>query len=159
MFANLLTLNVFNLHTGSLLSDADGCHPYEPWRRSCWTCWYAACLSCRFLCNIHVFATDGTESHHIEEIEMCRVGQNPIYTVYTRYFGQGNRQIYGHIRFIIKVMAIPRNVPLTGVPVLLNLLVVHLQYACFPVRNFIYRTDHWPVRGFEETNYLTPMFK
>jgi len=106
------------------------------------SCIEAACLSCRFLRNIHVFATDGTESHHIEEIEMCRVGQNPIYTVYTRYFGQGNRQIYGHIRFIIKVMAIPRNVPLTGVPVLLNLLVVHLQYACFPVRNFIYRTDH-----------------
>jgi len=31
---------------------------------------------------------------------MYRVGQNHIYTVYTRYFSQGNHQIYGHIRCI-----------------------------------------------------------
>jgi hypothetical protein len=31
---------------------------------------------------------------------ICRVGQNHIYMVYIRYFGQGNHQIYGHIRYI-----------------------------------------------------------
>jgi hypothetical protein len=29
-----------------------------------------------------------------------RVGQNPIHTVYIRYFWQGNHQIYSHIRCI-----------------------------------------------------------
>jgi hypothetical protein len=36
---------------------------------------------------------------------MCRVGQNHIYTVYIRYFWQGNHQIYGHIRCIYTVLA------------------------------------------------------
>ena len=39
---------------------------------------------------------------------MHRVGQNHIYTVYTQYFWQGNRQIYGHIRCIYTVLANPR---------------------------------------------------
>jgi len=34
-----------------------------------------------------------------------RVGQNHIYTVYIRYFWQGNHQIYGHIRCIYTVLA------------------------------------------------------
>jgi len=34
-----------------------------------------------------------------------RVGQNPIYTVYVRYFWQGNHQIHGHIRCIYTVLA------------------------------------------------------
>jgi hypothetical protein len=38
---------------------------------------------------------------------MCRVGQNHIYTVYIRYFWQGNHQIYGHIRCIYTVLANP----------------------------------------------------
>jgi len=36
-----------------------------------------------------------------------RVGQNHIYTVYIRYFWQGNHQIYGHIRCIYTVLANP----------------------------------------------------
>ena len=31
---------------------------------------------------------------------MHRVGQNHIYTLYVRYYRQGNNQIYGHIRCI-----------------------------------------------------------
>ena len=38
---------------------------------------------------------------------MTRVGQNHIYTVYIRYFWQGDRQIYGHIRCIYTVLANP----------------------------------------------------
>jgi len=38
---------------------------------------------------------------------MCRAGQNHIYTVYIRYFWQGNHQIYGHIRCIYTVLANP----------------------------------------------------
>jgi hypothetical protein len=38
-----------------------------------------------------------------------RVGQNHIYTVYIRYFWQGNHQIYGHIRRICTVLANPRH--------------------------------------------------
>jgi hypothetical protein len=36
-----------------------------------------------------------------------RVGQNHIYTVFIRYFWQGNHQIYGHIRCIYTVLANP----------------------------------------------------
>jgi hypothetical protein len=36
-----------------------------------------------------------------------RVGQNHIYTVYIRYFWQGNHQIYGHIRCIYLVLVNP----------------------------------------------------
>ena len=36
-----------------------------------------------------------------------RVGQDHIYTVHIRYFWQGNRQIYGHIRRIYTVLANP----------------------------------------------------
>jgi len=43
-------------------------------------------------------------------IHMYRVGQNHIYTVYTRYFWQGNHQIYGHIRCIYTVLANPTHV-------------------------------------------------
>jgi len=38
---------------------------------------------------------------------MSRVGQNNKYTVYIRYFWQGNHQIYGHIRCIYTVLANP----------------------------------------------------
>ena len=38
---------------------------------------------------------------------VCRVGQNYIYTVYIRYFWQGNHQIYGHLRCIYTVLANP----------------------------------------------------
>jgi hypothetical protein len=41
---------------------------------------------------------------------MFRVGQNHIYTVYERYFWQGNHQIYGHIRCIYMVLANPNHV-------------------------------------------------
>jgi hypothetical protein len=39
---------------------------------------------------------------------ICRDGQNHIYTVYIRYFWQGNHQIYGHIRCIYTVLANPK---------------------------------------------------
>ena len=35
------------------------------------------------------------------------VGQNHIYTVYIRYFWQGNHQLYGHTRCIYSVLANP----------------------------------------------------
>ena len=37
----------------------------------------------------------------------CRDGQNHVYTVYKRYFWQGNHQINGHIRCIYTVVANP----------------------------------------------------
>jgi hypothetical protein len=43
-------------------------------------------------------------------LNMSRVGQNHIYTVYIRYFWQGNHQIYGHIRCIYTVLANPKHV-------------------------------------------------
>jgi hydrogenase maturation factor len=42
--------------------------------------------------------------------DMYRVGQNHIYTVYIRYFWQGNFQIYGYIRCIYTVLANPKYV-------------------------------------------------
>jgi len=55
---------------------------------------------------------DGAWSMHIEDLSrqrwgMVRVGQNHIYTVYIRYFWQGNHQIFGHIRCIYMVLANP----------------------------------------------------
>jgi hypothetical protein len=41
---------------------------------------------------------------------MCRFGQSYIYTVYIRWFWQGNHQIYGHIRCIYTVLANPMHV-------------------------------------------------
>jgi hypothetical protein len=41
---------------------------------------------------------------------MFRVGQNHIYTVYPRYFWQGDHQIYGHIRSVYTVLANPNHV-------------------------------------------------
>jgi len=38
---------------------------------------------------------------------ITRVGQNHVYTVYIRYFWQGNHQIYGLIRCIYTVLANP----------------------------------------------------
>jgi len=43
-------------------------------------------------------------------LHMFRVGQNHIYTVYMRYFWQGNHQIYGYIRCIYTVLANPTHV-------------------------------------------------
>jgi hypothetical protein len=42
--------------------------------------------------------------------QIFRVGQNHIYTVYIRYFWQGNHQIYGHIRCKHTVLANPTNI-------------------------------------------------
>jgi len=38
---------------------------------------------------------------------VVRVDQNHIYTMYIRYYWQGNHQIYGHIRCIYTVLANP----------------------------------------------------
>ena len=43
-------------------------------------------------------------------VHMCRVGQNHKYTVYKRYFWQGNHQIYVHLRCIYTVLANPTHV-------------------------------------------------
>jgi hypothetical protein len=54
-----------------------------------------------------------SESHHGQghlHAYMCRVGQNHIYTVYIRYFWQGNHQIYDYIRCIYTVLANPIHV-------------------------------------------------
>ena len=40
-------------------------------------------------------------------LQIYRVGDNHIYLVYIRYFWQGNRQIYGHIRCIFTIQANP----------------------------------------------------
>ena len=37
----------------------------------------------------------------------CRVGQNHVYTVYIRYFWQGNHRIYGHTQRVYTVLANP----------------------------------------------------
>ena len=37
-------------------------------------------------------------------IVIIGVGQNYIHTVYTRYFWQGNHQIYGHLRCTYTVL-------------------------------------------------------
>ena len=61
--------------------------------------------------NCTLFLIDtGSPRCTVERI--CRVGQNHIYircmyTVYIRYFMQGNHQIYGHIRCIYTVLANP----------------------------------------------------
>jgi hypothetical protein len=44
---------------------------------------------------------------HKMKLQISRVGQNHIYTVYIRYFWQGNHQIYGHLRCIYTVLANP----------------------------------------------------
>jgi len=43
-------------------------------------------------------------------MEIFRVGQNHKFTVYIRYFWQGNHQIYGHIQCIYTILANPRNI-------------------------------------------------
>ena len=40
-------------------------------------------------------------------VHMIRVDQNPMYTVYIRYFWQGYHQLYGFIRCICTVLANP----------------------------------------------------
>ena len=46
---------------------------------------------------------------HYKLLNIARVGQNHIYTVFLRYFWQGNHQIYGHIRCIYTVLANPKH--------------------------------------------------
>jgi hypothetical protein len=41
--------------------------------------------------------------------DIRRVGQNHVYTVYVRYFWQGNHQIYGYIWCIYTALANPRH--------------------------------------------------
>ena len=71
----------------SLMSHTKYIHSQHDWRRR--------------LCSL--VATPNT----IMETEMswwvnCRVGQNHIYTVYIRYFWQGNHQLYGHYGLYIR---------------------------------------------------------
>jgi hypothetical protein len=40
--------------------------------------------------------------------DICRVGQNPIYTLYIRYFWQENYLTYSLIRCIYRILANPR---------------------------------------------------
>ena len=59
---------------------------------------------------------------------MCRVGQNHIYTVHTRFFWQGNHQIYGQIRCIYTILANP-----TDVASSVNQGFHALQLVCVPL--------------------------
>jgi hypothetical protein len=45
---------------------------------------------------------DGVVKPFLPACQKIRVGQNPIYTVYSRYFRQGNHQKYSHTRCICK---------------------------------------------------------
>ena len=68
----------------------------------------AACIA---LCIRIVFVPavcTRTASPHELRSNMDRVGQNHAYTVYMRYFWQGNDQIYGRIRCICTVLANPK---------------------------------------------------
>jgi len=47
--------------------------------------------------------------HQQHNPAMSRAGQNHIYTVYIRYFWQGDHRIYGHIWRIYTVLANPIN--------------------------------------------------
>jgi hypothetical protein len=58
------------------------------------------------LCFVKL-TTKVTHGHQSSVIVMSWVGQNHIYTVYTRYFWQGNHRLYGHIRCIYTVLANP----------------------------------------------------
>ena len=65
---------------------------------------------------------------------ICRVGQNHIYTVYIRYYWQGNHQIYGHIWCIYTVYLYG-----SGQPYLFasDILIFYILYAQLAV--------HWIV--------------
>jgi hypothetical protein len=90
----------------------------------------------------------GTRRHCSLNCNICRVGQNHIYTVYIRYFWQGNHQIYGHIRCIYTVLANPEYMQRPSTPSLWALKGSSLQPAhltthvswCTRER----RTDAWP---------------
>jgi len=64
---------------------------------------------------------------------MPRTGQNYIYTVYVRYFWQGNHQIQSHIRCIFTVPANPTHVPSNQPHATRNVLevIATLMLACF----------------------------
>ena len=68
-----------------------------------------------------------------------RVGQNLIYSVYIRYFWQGNYQIYGHIRCIYTVSANPtkRAWEKKGGKILVEQEQV-LQHVCLVFNNLLY---------------------
>jgi hypothetical protein len=60
---------------------------------------------------------------------ICRVGQNHIYTVYIRYFWQGNHQIYGHIRCIYIFI---RFWPTLAICRMLHMICICVQHVCMP---------------------------
>jgi hypothetical protein len=75
---------------------------------------------------------------------MSRVGQNHIYTVFIRYFWQGNHQIYGHIRCIYTVLANPND---EGWPVPYLYTVYDRIFGDFPCQKYRKYTVHvwfWP---------------
>ena len=78
---------------------------------------------------------------------MSRVGQNHIYTVYIRYFWQGNHQIYGHIRCIYTILANPMH-ELWAFSYCLHTYATSVQ--CHIIRagqNHIYTVQGCSVRG------------
>jgi len=56
----------------------------------------------------------------LAKVDTIRIGQNHIYTVYIRYFWQGNHRIYGHIRCIYTVLANPRHYSIVESKAFLN---------------------------------------
>jgi len=61
-------------------------------------------LTCELQCRVEA-ACITLHSLSLGRYSISRVGQNHIYTVYIRYFWQGNHCIYGHIRCIYTVLA------------------------------------------------------
>jgi hypothetical protein len=68
-------------------------------------------------------------STELQQLSLCRVGQNHIYTVYIQNFWQGNHQIHSHIRCIYTVLANPIFVTLACAP----------GKCCFVCLYFIHR--------------------
>ena len=56
----------------------------------------------------------GQHTWSSSKTQNSRVGQNHMYTVYIRYFWQGNHEMYGHIRCIYTVLANPKKCVSTG---------------------------------------------
>jgi len=85
--------------------------------------------------------------HVTTYIHMYRVGQNHIYTVYIRYFWQGNHQIYGYIRCIYTVLANPTYTVYTytalASPSNIASTARGIGLSCASVCNVLISCSHW----------------
>ena len=116
--AVLLTQAVHNLEPGHSKKEQKWMRKFTKEMVSVWEQYVAehVCWCCTLGCAAYSgCAGIGAWAHENKAKEWmsvkCRVGQNHIYTVYIRYFWQGNHQIYGHIRCIYTVLANPSTNP------------------------------------------------